>query len=94
MMQRVQICVKGCMDERWSEWLEGLTITHTGENETILAGLLADQAALYGLLSKLRDLGLSLVTVKIGEEGSMREDQGSAPTEGTSSQTDPRCRRR
>lgn len=68
---QVQIRVKGQIDERWSEWLDGLAITHTGEDETVLTGLIPDQSALYGLMSKLRDLGLSLLAVDVGEEVSM-----------------------
>ncbi len=62
-MLQVEIQVKRQIDEHWSDWFEGLTITHTGQGETILAGSVADQAALYGLLSKLRDLGLQLLSV-------------------------------
>ncbi len=71
-MQNVEIRVKGRIDEHWSDWLEGLTITHTGQDETILSGTVVDQAALYGLLAKLRDLGLSLLSVnrvEVEEEG-------------------------
>jgi hypothetical protein len=68
MMHQVQIRVKGQIDERWSEWLDGLTITHTGEGETLLTGPILDQSALYGLMSKLRDLGLSLAAVRVGED--------------------------
>ena len=70
-MQRVEIRVKGRIDERWSDWFEDL-ITHTDQDETILSGTVVDQAALYGLLAKLRDLGLPLVSVnrvEIEEEG-------------------------
>ena len=62
-MQSVEIRVKGQIDAHWSGWFEDLTITHTQEKETVLTGLVADQAALYGLLAKLRDLGLPLVSV-------------------------------
>lgn len=62
-MQQVEIRVKGRIDERWSEWLDGLTVCHTTGGETVLAGRILDQAALYGLISKLRDLGLSLLSV-------------------------------
>ena len=62
-MQQIEIRVKGQIDEHWSDWFEGLTITHTGQGETVLNGSIADQAALYGLLSKLRDLGLQLLSV-------------------------------
>ena len=66
-MQRVEIRVKGRIDEHWSDWFGGLTITHTDQNETILAGSIVDQAALYGLLTKLRDLGLPLLSVNCVE---------------------------
>ena len=66
-MQRVEIRVKGQIDKHWSNWFEGLTITHTDQGETILTGLIADQAALHGLLAKVRDLGLSLLSVNSKE---------------------------
>ena len=62
-MGSIEIRVKGKIDENWSDWFEGLTITHTDQDETILTGPVVDQAALYGLLSRLRDLGLPLVSV-------------------------------
>jgi hypothetical protein len=65
-MQRVEIRVKGRIDEHWSEWFDDLTITHA-DDETILSGTVADQAMLYGLLAKLRDLGLPLVSVQPSE---------------------------
>ena len=66
-MKQVEIRVKGQIDERWSEWLDGLAITHR-EGETLLAGVILDQSALYGLISKLRDLGLPLAAVRVGDE--------------------------
>ena len=66
-MQRVEIRVKGYIDEDWSEWFGGLTITHSDQGETLLAGMVADQAALHGLLSKVRDLGLALISVNSEE---------------------------
>jgi hypothetical protein len=62
-MQRVEVRIKGQIDEHWSDWFEGLNIVHTDQGETILSGLVVDQAALHGLLAKLRDLGLSIVSV-------------------------------
>ena len=61
-MLQVEIRVEGCLDERWSEWLDGLSIAAAsggtgGGCETVLTGPIVDQAALYGLISKLRDLG-------------------------------------
>ena len=55
--------MKGRIDQHWSDWFEDLTITHIEEDETVLTGSVADQAALYGLLAKLRDLGLALISV-------------------------------
>lgn len=62
-MLQVEVRVKGQIDAQWSEWFEGFGITHTGQGETILIGALADQSALYGLIAKLRDLGLTLVSL-------------------------------
>lgn len=58
-----QIRVKGHLDQHWSNWLEGLTMTHLENGETLLSGYLADQAALYGVLYKLQNLGVPLVGV-------------------------------
>lgn len=73
-MQRVEIRIKEEIDEHWSDWFAGLVIRHTEQNETVLTGCIADQAALYGLLIKLRDLDLSLVAVSV----SAMADQGAA----------------
>ncbi len=66
-MQRVEIRVEGHLDKTWAEWLDGFTLTHTEQGETILSGKAKDQAALYGLIAKLRDLGVKLVSVNSGE---------------------------
>ncbi len=63
------IRVKGQLDLHWSEWFDGLSITHTAAGETILAGPVVDQAALYGLLLKIRNLNLPLLAVKRIEPG-------------------------
>ncbi len=62
-MHEVEIRVKGQIDEQWAEWFEGLSVAHSEEGETVLTGSVVDQAALHGLLAKLRDLGLSLLSV-------------------------------
>ena len=59
-----EIRLRGHLDNRWAQWFEGLTITHEANGETRLTGAVADQAALYGLLKKVRDLGLPLVAVR------------------------------
>ncbi|HKO24175.1 MAG TPA: hypothetical protein VJY65_05465 [Chloroflexota bacterium] len=58
------ITVKGHLDQRWSEWFNGLTITNGENGEAALVGHLPDQAALHGVLTKVRDLGLTLVLVQ------------------------------
>ena len=58
-----QIRVRGHLDHAWSEWFGGLTITALPGGETLLTGTLADQAALHGLLARVRDLGLPLLAV-------------------------------
>jgi len=59
-----QIRVKGHLDSTWSDWFDGLTITLQDKGETLLSGPVADQAALHGLLKKVRDMGLDLLLVK------------------------------
>ena len=66
-MQDVEILIKGQIDMHWSEWLGGLQITHIGQNQSQLSGPIADQAALYGILTKLRDLDMELVALNIKE---------------------------
>ncbi|MFC2023778.1 hypothetical protein ACFLT5_03470 [Chloroflexota bacterium] len=58
-----RIMVKGTLDTKWSDWFNGFTITPLGSDETLLTGPVADQAALHGLLAKIRDLGLPLLSV-------------------------------
>ena len=60
---RYEIRLKGHLDSRWTAWFDGLTLTHDSDGTTIIHGLVADQAALHGLLQKVRDLGLPLVSV-------------------------------
>ena len=66
-MLRAEIRIKGQIDARWSDWFEEFTITHIDQGETVLMGDVADQSALYGLIAKLRDLGLPLVSVESTE---------------------------
>jgi hypothetical protein len=62
-MLQVEVRVKGRINEQWSEWFGGLAISHSDPDETVLTGLVADQSALYGIISRLRDLGLELTSV-------------------------------
>jgi hypothetical protein len=58
-----QIRIKGQLDAQWGDWFEGLTITSETDGVTILSGPLIDQAALYGVLKKIRDLGMPLISI-------------------------------
>ena len=74
-----EIRVKGHLDNRWATWFDGLTLTHESDGTTLIHGPVADQAALHGLLQKVRDVGLPLVSVT-----QIEPDQPDVPT------TDPR----
>ena len=71
------IRITGQLDPSWSEWLGDLTITPLETGETLLSGLLSDQAALYGLLNRLRDMNLTLLCVekKSGDPNSAHPEQ-------------------
>ena len=58
-----QIRIKGHLGARWTEWFEGLTITQEENGDTLLTGTVIDQAALHGVLRKVRDLGLTLLSL-------------------------------
>lgn len=58
-----EIRIQGRLDDRWSTWLDGLTLSQTDDGTTVLRGPVTDQAALHGLLHKLRDIGLPLLSV-------------------------------
>ena len=60
---RYEIRVKGILDGRWAAWFEDLQVSSDGE-ESVISGTVADQAALHGLLAKVRDLGLFLISVR------------------------------
>lgn len=60
---RYEIRLKGHLDARWAAWFDGLTITREHDGTTVIHGTIADQAALHGLLQKVRDTGLPLVSV-------------------------------
>jgi hypothetical protein len=63
-----EIRVKGVLDARWQTWFEGMSIA-PGDDETVISGTVADQAALHSLLTKIRDLGLPLIAVTYLESG-------------------------
>ena len=72
---RYEIRVKGHLGSRWAAWFDGLTLTHESDGTTLIHGPVVDQAALYGLLQKIRDMGLPLVSVT-----QVEPDQSDVPT--------------
>ena len=66
MSEYYEIKIKGHLDQGWSEWFAGLTLTYTDGDMTMLAGQLTDQAALHGLLERVSDLNLTLISVVNG----------------------------
>jgi hypothetical protein len=62
-MSSYEIRVDGHLDDRWVAWFDGLDLTHEGDGTTTLRGPVVDQTALHGLLQRIRDLGLPLVSV-------------------------------
>ena len=60
---RYEICVQGHLANRWAAWFDGMTLTPRGDGTTVIHGSVADQSALHGLLRKLNDIGLPLVSV-------------------------------
>jgi hypothetical protein len=73
-----QIRLKGHLGSQWTDWFEGLAITLTEDGETLLTGPVVDQAALHGLLKRVRDLGMPLVSVnrvQVGETQPYRSNK-------------------
>ncbi len=67
--ERYEIKIKGHLDENWADWFEGLTFTYGSDATTTLSGEILDQAALHGLLKKIRDLGIPLISAVRIEPG-------------------------
>ena len=75
MSGRYEIRLKGRLESRWAAWFDGMSLTNESDGTTIIHGPVADQSALHGLLQKVRDLGLPLVSVI-----QIEPDQPDGPT--------------
>ena len=75
-MQEIEILLRGHIDRNWSDWLNELVIDHTEDGNTLLRGTIRDQAALYGLLSRLSELGFQLISVSPGKGQDPGEGKG------------------
>jgi hypothetical protein len=74
---RYEIRLEGHLDARWGSWFDGLGLTHEGDGTTVIQGPVPDQAALHGLLSRVRDLALPLISVRrVGPAGFDPPDAG------------------
>lgn len=66
--QMYQIKIKGYLGDDWTDWFGGLSISHDETGNTILSGIVVDQAQLYGLLKRIRDVGAELISVNLINE--------------------------
>ena len=77
MPEYYEIKIKGHLDQRWSEGFAGLKLTHLEGDGTLLSGTLPDQAALHGLLERIRDLNLTLLSVTCGTPSTQDADKNN-----------------
>ena len=77
MSSQYQIRVKGHLDPKLSVWFGDLTITLTADGDTLLTGIVIDQAALYGVVARCRDMGMTLISINRLPEGSKNGEKGN-----------------
>lgn len=73
--RRVEIRLEGHLDPHWSRWLDDLTLTHERDGTTMLRGAVADQAQLHGVLTRIRDLGATLISLTPLDDGTVHDHQ-------------------
>ena len=81
-IQQYEIRVKGHLGSRWSAWFDGLSLTAQDDGTTVISGPVVDQAALHGLLQKLRDVGIALVALTQVPPDASTERSALEPNEG------------
>jgi hypothetical protein len=74
---RYEVRLTGHLDEHWVAWFDGMTVSRAGDGTTVISGPVADQAALHGVLRRVRDLGLPLISVR-----EVEADPSEPPTSG------------
>jgi hypothetical protein len=77
MPEYYEVKIRGHLDPCWSDWFAGLKLTHLEGDVTQLSGLLPDQAAIYGLLERMRDLNLTLISVTCGTPSTQDADKNN-----------------
>lgn len=73
-----EIRIKGHLDSKWANWFEGLTITLEDNGETLLSGIVVDQSALHGLLKKIRDLSMPLLSINRIDTGQTQDSDSKS----------------
>jgi hypothetical protein len=91
---RYEIRLKGRLDSSWAGWLGGMSLTHTSDGTTVVAGRVADQAALHGLLQRLRDIGVTLISINESEVAVVTRPDASTGAEADSATTPRQTTRR
>ena len=77
-----EVRVKGHLDARWAAWFDGMSLRHEADGETVIQGFVADQAALHGMLQRVRDVGMPLVSVTRVDDDEQRPDVDPRPPTG------------
>jgi hypothetical protein len=86
MADEYHIRIREQLDPAWSAWFDGLTVVKEADGNTLLAGLVVDQAALHGILMRVRDLGLTLLAVNVQHPSAAPHPSSCGPTQRTNAE--------